>query len=175
MQDLILQGRFRKDLYYRLNIISIEVPPLRDRKIDIPLLAEDFVRKHSKHLNKKIDGVSQEALELLVSYDWPGNIRELENVIERAMILSKGPQITPIDFPDFLRKQKINNTGLNKGAVSSLKDALCAPEKELIVKTLEAASGNRNEAAKLLGINRTTLYKKMHKFGLLNSRRRNAA
>mgnify|MGYP001565404219 FL=1 len=175
LQDLITQGKFRKDLFYRLNIITIDVPPLRDRKTDIPLLVDSFVKKHSKHLNKKIEGVSDEAISLLINYDWPGNIRELENVIERAMILSKGPVIIPDDFPDCLRSQEIKQAGINGGVNSKLKNALAAPEKDLISKTLESVNGNRNEAAKILGINRTTLYKKMNKFGLLTSRRRNVA
>lgn len=168
LEDLIKQGKFRKDLYYRLNIIAIELPPLRNRKMDIPLLVEDFIKKHKKHINKKIEGVSDETISLLNNYDWPGNIRELENVIERATILSKGPVITPGDLPDFLNNPiEIQNPS---AAVESLKlrNALKHPEKDLILKALETANGSRNEASKILGINRTTLYKKMQAFGLLN-------
>jgi len=167
LQDLIAQGKFRKDLYYRLNIISIEVPPLRERKGDIPLLIEDFIRKHSKQISKKIDGLSQEALAILMDYDWPGNIRELENVIERAIILSKGPIIIPEDFPDFLNNLRQEKVLCEENNNLKLKDALRSPEKELILKALESVSWNRNEAARALGINRTTLYKKMHQYGLL--------
>ncbi len=168
LQDLISQGKFRTDLYYRLNIISIEVPPLRDRKEDIPLLVDEFIKKHAKHINKKIEGISDEALSILMDYNWPGNIRELENVIERATILSKGTVITPLDFPDFLSiiEQEESLATVNNNL--RLKDALQSPERELISRALESVGWNRNEAAKLLGINRTTLYKKMRKFGLLN-------
>ncbi len=178
LQDLIAEGKFRKDLYYRLNIICIEIPPLKERKGDIPLLIEDFIKKHSKHTSKKVQGLSAKALSILMDYDWPGNIRELENVIERAIILCKNTVITPEDFPDFL-----NGTGQNEKAFSNnsciaslkLKDALSTPEKELIARALESAGGNRNEAAEALGINRTTLYKKMVKFGLLRNNKIHAA
>jgi len=172
LQDLIGQGKFRKDLYYRLNIISIEVPPLRDRKEDIPLLIEDFVKKHSKHTSKKIEGLSSEALSMLMDYNWPGNIRELENVIERAIILTKGPMITPADFPEFLNNLKPQEECLGNNGLK-LKDALRSPEKDLILKALESVGWNRNEAARALGINRTTLYKKMNLFGLLKNSKAN--
>lgn len=165
LQDLIIQGKFRKDLFYRLNIISIELSPLRERKIDIPLLIDDFIKKHSKHISKKIEGVSSETLSILMDYNWPGNVRELENVIERAIILSKGTIITPQDLPEFLSNPKTEDEPAVNGSLK-LKDALQSPEKDLILKALDSADGNRNEAAKALGINRTTLYKKMRRFGL---------
>jgi DNA-binding NtrC family response regulator len=169
LQELIAQGKFRKDLYYRLNIVCIEVPPLRERKEDIPLLANDFVNKHAKHMNKKIEELSEVALSILMNYDWPGNVRELENVIERAIILSKGPMITSADFPEFLHSPEHKDKSPDNGQQLKLKDALKDPEKDLITKALDSANWNRNEAAKILGINRTTLYKKMHKFGLLKN------
>ncbi|HOW42820.1 MAG TPA: sigma-54 dependent transcriptional regulator [Candidatus Omnitrophota bacterium] len=168
LQKLIVEGKFRKDLYYRLNIINIDIPPLRDRKVDIPLLINDFLVKHAKRVSKKIDGISNKALSMLINYNWPGNIRELENVIERAIILSKGPMITPEDLPDFLN---------HKSAVEGedepyrLKEAMRSPEKDLIIRALDSVDWNRNEAAKVLGINRTTLYKKMLKYGLLKNKR----
>ncbi len=170
LQKLIAQDKFRKDLYYRLNIISIEIPPLRERKGDIPLLIEDFIKRHTGHTNKKITGISKEAVCILMDYNWPGNIRELENVIERAVILSKGLQIIPDDFPDFLGKVEVA-----AGNNSCLKDALKLPEQELISRALDSVAWNRNEAARALGINRTTLYKKMQKFGLLKNKRANAS
>ena len=170
LQDLIKEGKFRKDLYYRLNIIAVEIPPLRKRKEDIPILVDHFIKKHSKHSSKKVDSISAEALSILVEYSWPGNVRELENVIERATILSKSSLIQPEDFPEFLstlspREQKSEQDKLK------LKHALQSPEKELIIKALEKNSWNRSEAAQMLGINRTTLYKKMHKFGLLKHKK----
>ncbi|MCX5702848.1 MAG: sigma-54 dependent transcriptional regulator [Candidatus Omnitrophica bacterium] len=169
LEDLIAHGKFRKDLYYRLNIISIEVPPLRERKGDIPLLAEDFIKKHTSHITKKVDGLSNEALTILMNYDWPGNIRELENVIERAIILTKDPVINPEYFPEFLKEVKQGAAALAVDNNVKLKEALALPEKDLIIRALDAASWNRNEAALALGINRTTLYKKMRRFGLLTT------
>jgi len=166
LQELIAQGKFRKDLYYRLNIISMEIPPLRHRKVDIPLLANDFIVKHSKRISKKVEGISQDALAVLMDYDWPGNIRELENVIERAIILTKGSMIKTEDLPEFMTETK-GSEETQKDSYR-LKDALKEPEKDLILKALEAVDWNRNDAAKALGINRTTLYKKMVKYGLLN-------
>jgi two-component system, NtrC family, response regulator HydG len=172
LQELIVHNKFRKDLYYRLNIISIEIPPLRERKEDIPLLINALVLKHTKHTSKKIERVDEATLKILMNYQWPGNIRELENVIERAVILSKSNTITADDLPEFLRHIKYDQkSALDDGL--KLKDALRSPEKDLIVKALEAASWNRNDAAKALGINRTTLYKKMRHSGLLKKKARN--
>ena len=169
LEDLIAQGRFRKDLFYRLNVISIEVPPLRERKVDIPLLVEDFIKKHARHTNKNVVEMSDEAISILKNYDWPGNIRELENVIERAIILSKEPIVTPDVFPEFLEKVSQSVAAdLDNGSVK-LKEALKTPEKELILRTLDSVNGNKSEAASILGINRTTLYKKMLKLGLLDN------
>lgn len=168
LQELITQGRFRKDLYYRLNIIPIELPPLRQRLEDIPLLIDNLIKKHTKHLSKKIEGVSEQVLELLMAYHWPGNIRELENIIERAIILTKGPVISVADLPETLTAKVIAASEGN--GKLKLKEALQSPEKDLISRALERFKGNRNETAKALGINRTTLYKKMQKFGLLTKK-----
>ncbi len=169
LHDLIAQGKFREDLFYRLNIIAIEIPPLRERKVDIPLLAQEFVVKHSKRVSKKVDGISDKAFSILMNYNWPGNIRELENVIERAIILTKGPVILPEDFPEILTARK-DKSGLKEDS-RKLKDALKDPEKDLISKALDSVEWNRNEAAKVLGINRTTLYKKMLRYGLLKQKK----
>jgi len=169
LHDLIAKSKFREDLFYRLNIIAIEIPPLRNRKVDIPLLAQEFVAKHSKRVSKKVDGVSDKAMSILMNYNWPGNIRELENVIERAVILTKGPIILPEDFPEILTAHK-GNSDLKEDS-QKLKDALKDPEKDLISKALDSVEWNRNEAAKVLGINRTTLYKKMLRYGLLKQKK----
>ena len=166
LEDLIAQGKFRKDLYYRLNIINIEVPPLKDRTSDIPVLAKDLIEKHSKHLGKKVQELSPQTLARLMNYHWPGNVRELENVIERAVILSKDTVISPEDLPDFFNiEARAAHNGNGNG--TTLKDALKDPERDLILKALESNGWNRNAAAQSLGINRTTLYKKMVKFNLL--------
>jgi len=176
LEDLIKQGRFRNDLFYRLNIISIELPPLRDRKEDVALLVEHFIEKHSTALNKQINGISDEAFGYLMKHDWPGNVRELENVIERACVLTKGPLIEPVDMPEHILKGKADTCApgwrstledTNNGA--SLKDALKDPERKIILEAIEKCNGNKKEAAKLLGINRTTLYKKLNQFGLISN------
>ena len=169
LHELIAQGKFRQDLFYRLNIIAIEIPQLRERKIDVPLLAKEFIAKHAKRVSKKIEGISDKALSILMSYNWPGNIRELENVIERAIILTRTTTIVPEDFPDSLLSHKIRDNLKEEG--HKLKDALKDPEKELISKALDSVEWNRNEAAKTLGINRTTLYKKMLRYGLLKQKK----
>ncbi|MFA5199412.1 MAG: sigma-54 dependent transcriptional regulator [Candidatus Omnitrophota bacterium] len=173
LENLITQNKFRKDLYYRLNIITIEIPPLRERRGDIPLLVDELIKRHAKQINKTITGTSKEAMAILTNCDWPGNIRELENVIERAIILCKNKVITPTDFPDALNKKVCSAINIpdNHGSEPSckLKKALQEPERDLLVKSLESANWNRNKTAKSLGINRTTLYKKMLRFGLLKN------
>jgi len=150
----------------------VEVPPLRDRKEDIPLLVNDFIKKCAKQSSRKIEKISNEAISLLMDYDWQGNIRELENVIERAVILGKGQIITPEDLPEFLNAaalSKEEGSAGDNGDKLKLKDALKHPEKDLILKALNSANWKRNEAANILGINRTTLFKKMRKYGLLKN------
>ncbi len=172
LHDLIAQSKFRKDLFYRLNIINIEIPPLRERKMDIPLLANDLAEKHAKRLGKKINGLSENVITKFMEYNWPGNVRELENVIERAIILCKGNLISLSDLPDFLNeatpescKEALNKQDNN----CNLKNALKNPERKIIIQTLESVEWNRNAAARALGINRTTLYKKMVRYELLKN------
>ncbi len=172
LQDLIAQSKFRLDLFYRLNIINIEIPPLRERKADIPLLAKDLLEEHAKRMGKKLQGLSENVLAKFMEYSWPGNVRELENIIERAIILSKGPVIALSDLPDFLINSvpaAAKNTSDTKNNTGNLKDALKSPERKIIIQTLEAVEWNRNAAALALGINRTTLYKKMVRYELLNN------
>ncbi len=174
LESLIAQNKFRKDLYYRLNIIAIALPALRERKGDIPLLAAELIKRHAQQAGKNITGISEEAMGILTNFDWPGNIRELENVIERAIILCKNTIITPEDFPESLIKKShlgigIGNNHSHNTSSCKLKSALEEPEKDLLIKALEAMNWNRNETAKSLGINRTTLYKKMLRFGLLKN------
>lgn len=166
LQESIRLGKFRNDLYYRLNIISLDIPPLRERKEDIPLLVEHFIEKHAKQLNKKISGISDEAIGYLMSYPWPGNVRELENCIERACVLSQEVLLGCQHLAEYIRTDKRapavsspDAAAQNNG--SSLKDALKDPEKKIILEAIEKCGGNKKEAAKLLGINRTTLYKKL--------------
>jgi len=164
LAEEVKQGRFREDLYYRLNVIEIRIPPLRERREDIPLLAEHFVQRISCELGKDISGVSAAALKLLIAYDWLGNVRELENVIERAVLLGKGSFITPDDLPTIIRQEQIIQQPQFKAV--SLKKAVSEPEKNIIRQALEAHKWNRQETSQALGINRTTLFKKMKRYGL---------
>jgi DNA-binding NtrC family response regulator len=169
LKKLIKEGLFREDLYYRLNVIPIYVPPLRERKDDIPFLVEHFLKKCSKKVKgKKVDEVSRQAMEILLAYDWPGNVRELENVIERAVILCKNERIEEEDLPEFLQEIRMYKSASEKKKHLPLKEALKCSEKEIIENVLRECRGNRKKAAQLLGINRTTLYNKMREYGLLN-------
>jgi len=169
LEKLIYEGKFRNDLYYRLNIIAIDLPPLRDRKEDISLLVEHFIEKHSKNLKKVINGIAEDALEKLLGYSWPGNVRELENVIERACVLTRTAMIQLMDLPENVLNAAEKVSPAMIAAPSnggSLKDALRDPERKLILDALDRSGWNKKEAAKALGINRTTLYKKMNQFGI---------
>ncbi|MFH1717207.1 MAG: sigma-54 dependent transcriptional regulator [Planctomycetota bacterium] len=164
LDEEVRQGRFREDLYYRINVVTIELPPLCERVGDVRLLAEHFLRMYSAQHNKDKLGITDEAMAYLERYSWPGNIRELENVMERATLLSKGKFITPEDLPNSIRQEPSRESG--KYTPTSLKEALASPEKEIIRQALQANHWNRQETAKALQINRTTLFKKMKHYGL---------
>ncbi|WP_375773500.1 sigma-54 dependent transcriptional regulator [Archangium gephyra] len=177
LQAEIEAGRFRKDLYYRLAVVPIVLPPLRERRADIPMLAGHFVEKYNRKLNKKIEGISDDAMALLQAYNWPGNIRELENLIERVLLFADGPSITAKDLPEPVRQ----GSGTPAPALSAapleaatgeggLKDIVrmkaAELEKDLITKALEETGGNVTRAARLLQISRKSLQTKMKEFGL---------
>jgi len=164
LYEEVKQARFREDLYYRINVVTINLPPLCERVGDIRLLAKHFLRMYCAQHNKQRLGMTDEMLEHLERYSWPGNVRELENVIERAVLLSKDRFIGPDDLPNAIKQEQ----GRQKKAYQpkSLKEALAGPEKELIRQALEANHWNRQETAKALQINRTTLFKKMKHYGL---------
>jgi DNA-binding NtrC family response regulator len=162
---LVKEGTFREDLYYRINVVNIELPPLYQRTTDVGLLAERFLRAMSiKHGKDKI-GITDEALKYLESYNWPGNVRELENVIERAVVLGKNSQITPDDLP-----QNVIEYASQKNAVGfkrqSLREALEEPEMKILEMALRQNNWNRQATAEMLQINRTTLYKKLKRYAL---------
>ena len=166
LEKAVEEKRFRKDLYYRLNVIPIHLPPLRDRREDIPLLLSQFVDKLSKRKKKSIKGVSQDAVRLFEAYDWPGNIRELENLVERLVVLKESDSsITPRDLPDKIRQSK---------ALETLSCAVEFPEagvdfnaavdnfeRDLIIGALSRVNGVKKKAAEYLNLNRTTLIEKM--------------
>jgi transcriptional regulator with PAS, ATPase and Fis domain len=155
---VIEDGRFREDLYYRLKVIDIELPPLRERRDDIPLLIQHFVEKINVNLKKRIAGVSEETLKLLLNYSWPGNVRELENVIERAMNLTQQEMILPEDLPKSL-DQRTDEKLFEKAVREKL--TLSQLEKEYIKRVLMEVEGNKSKAAERLGLDRKTLYRKL--------------
>jgi len=162
----VANAEFREDLYYRLNIVQIQLPPLRERISDIKLLAEYFMNNCAAKYDKKINHISKSALECLQWYQWPGNVRELENCMERAVLMAHQDQILPQDLPPVIASC---GGGIDLAAMSLAK-ALEVTEKGLIVKALEQNNWNRNLTASRLHINRTTLFKKMRKYGLFDSR-----
>ncbi len=157
LMEEIRKGTFREDLYYRLNVIPILVPPLRERMDDIPLLASHFLQKFCQEKGKNVTSISQEVMEVLLAHSWPGNVRELENVIEYAIIIAKQENILLKDLPQYLLQQPLPTK-----QAFSLEDH----EKNLIIKTLEETNWNKHQTAKRLKINRSTLYGKMKRFGL---------
>ena len=165
----VAEGRFRQDLFYRINVINIELPPLRERISDIPLLARHFLDRMARESGKQVQGFSEEAMHALQAYRWPGNVRELQNVIERAVLLGKGGIIGLADLPTGLAAA--GPMALEPLEGRSLKQALANPERQIILDVLEAHQWNRMATAEALGINRTTLYKKMKTAGRLRTRR----
>jgi len=160
----VAEGRFRQDLYYRVNVINIELPPLRERIADIPPLAHHFLERVVRDTGKKVDGFREQALWALQTYRWPGNVRELQNVIERAVLLGKGTMIGVEDLPSTLSVAA--PVVVAPHANAGLKQAMAMPERQIILDALDAHHWNRIATAESLGINRTTLYKKMKRLGL---------
>lgn len=186
LEDLVALGRFRQDLYYRVNVVKIELPPLRERISDIPALAEHFLRTHAAAMGKTIVGFDAPAMDALRRYFYPGNVRELSNIVERACVLSRTPTIHVEDLPAHVSVPPVavaagsaplarigpGTHAAQAGAADnqSLGDAMKEPEKQIILSALKAANWNRVRAAEALNINRTTLYKKMKSLGIDPSR-----
>lgn len=166
LEQCVAEGRFRQDLFYRINVINIELPPLRNRIADIPMLAEFFLQNIVAETGKQIEGFEPAVINALQSYKWPGNVRELQNVIERAVLLGKGVRLAPQDLPTHISKGASSTSDLS--GQRSLKEALEEPERQIILQVLRENEWNRNITADQLGINRTTLYKKMKRLGLEN-------
>ncbi len=162
LEELVAKESFREDLYYRLNVVSIHLPPLRERKEDIPLLVSHFLKKHNKTGGKVVKGVSSRALELLVDYDWPGNVRELENVIERAIVLRQDEMLLARSISLPAGEKSLPS----KIPFSSTHASLAETEKELIQKALRTTQWNQTKAAKLLGVHRNTLRRKIRHFNI---------
>ncbi len=159
-------GRFREDLFWRLNVVSIELPALRERAGDIPLLAQSFVERFAAEHRRNVTGIDASAARALSAYAWPGNVRELEHVLERAVLLARGSSLSLHDLGPEVARAAPASPALESGAPRELRAALAAPERRLIEDALAACGGRRQDAAKLLGINRTTLFNKMRRHGL---------
>ncbi len=186
LEQLVAAGQFRQDLYYRINVVKIELPPLRDRVGDIPVLAESFLAKHAAELGKQIVGFTPEAMDAMRRYSYPGNVRELQNIIERASVLTRGQTISIDDLPPQLTGRDESHGGASDPLASrlafsgahgkpdeeagwvpmSLEEALRGPEKLVLLRALRANDWNRQKTADQLNINRTTLYKKMKQHGI---------
>ncbi|HDZ24613.1 MAG TPA: sigma-54-dependent Fis family transcriptional regulator [Desulfobacteraceae bacterium] len=163
----ISSGRFREDLFYRLNVVTLQMPPLRERKDDIPLLLEHFLESFAQKNRKTIKGVTPQAMARLVSYDWPGNVRELMNAVERMVVLARGDYVGEPDLPPIILEQA-EGPASGQGTKDLPADLpLEEVEKASILKTLESAGGNKSEAARRLGITRRTLHKKLKKYGVM--------
>lgn len=168
LEEMVRQGEFRQDLYYRVNVITLTQPALRERIGDIPLLTEHYLKSFNEQTGKAVQKFDESALQLMQQYNWPGNVRELINVVERAVVLSKREVISASDLPETLRAEPHGGQPLQSGGLSgaTLKKALVAPERQIILEALEANGWNRQNTAQMLGINRTTLYKKMKKYNI---------
>jgi len=175
LEELVASGAFRQDLYYRINVVKIELPPLRERVVDIATLAEHFLECNSAELGKVLTGFSPPVIEALQRYHYPGNVRELQNIVERAAVLSKSPTITLDDLPPEViepASSPIAQVGDDPFGLPAqwtpmlLVDALREPERRILMLALDANEWNRQKTADELGINRTTLYKKMKALGI---------
>jgi two-component system response regulator PilR (NtrC family) len=168
IEALIAEKAFRKDLFYRLNVIKIEIPPLRERKEDIPLLVKHFLDIYARENHKDIEGVSEDVLEILDTHAWPGNVRELENLIERAVVLARAKVITRANLPPFLlRGDGVDDPPLGAAEESlDLRDRTQAFQKKIILAALKKTKGVQNKAAKLLGLKPTTLNEMIKRLGI---------
>ncbi len=162
LRQLAQSGKFRQDLFFRLNVVTITAPPLRERVNDIPLLARRFMGEFARENNKPIDDITAEALNALMAYAWPGNVRELRNAIERMIVMAHGAKLTVHDLPAIIREQTQGAPSIDIKTNASIRDA----NRQMIVAALDSNHGNRTKAARQLGISRRTLHRKLNEFGL---------
>ena len=160
------EGKFRQDLFFRLNVVTLTIPPLRDRADDIPLLVQAFLKELARENNKPIEDITPEAMSMLMAHPWPGNVRELRNVMERMVVLSRGNKLTGRDLPPGIRAVVPGPIKAGLNPASSLEEA----NRQMIISALNAQKGNRTRAARQLGISRRTLHRKLHEFGLMTSK-----
>jgi len=172
LEELVKAGKFREDLFFRLRVVEIWLPPLRERREDIPLLAQTFLREFATENQKQISSFSPEAMELLLSHSWPGNVRELRTAVEHAVVLCRTERITPRDLPPGVRNPaapgfpaRQETAGAPSGNDGTIKEA----EKQIIIRALKETNGNRTLTAKRIGMSRRTLHRKLHLYHLENS------
>jgi two-component system response regulator HydG len=167
LEKEVLDKKFREDLYYRLNVVTVQIPPLRERKNDIPLLANHFLIQYAEKNRKNVQKIDSPTMEKLVNHNWPGNVRELENAIERAVILLQGDVITerelPLSITQSIDKLPSTTSDIPKDLSSKSLEEI---EKDAILEALKTAGGNKSKAARLLKLNRRTLYSKLERFGI---------
>lgn len=166
LEEEVKSGRFREDLYFRLNVIPLYLPPLRERIDDIPALVDHFIGKANMAHHREIKGITEKAIKLLLGYHWPGNVRELENVVERGVVLSKSDRITDADLPPHLALGKLSTLATSS---SSKEMTIAEMEKVMIIEALERHGGNRTKASEALGISSRTLRNKLHEYGMMES------
>jgi DNA-binding NtrC family response regulator len=160
LEQAIADGRFREDLFYRLNVLPITVPSLRDRKEDVPILLDHFIRQFSEKAGKRFEKLSPDIEEYLTAYPWPGNIRELQNVVERAVVFGKEPRFTTADFNVSPPRYPAMTVPETTASVSSLKEL----ESQLLLQALRQSGGNVSRAARILGISRGTVYRRLERY-----------
>jgi transcriptional regulator with PAS, ATPase and Fis domain len=165
IESRIKEEKFREDLYWRLNVIEIKIPPLRERRDDIEMLAKHFINNFAEEHKKNIKGLDKQALSLLMAYSWPGNVRELRNVIERSVVLTEGNYLTPNDLSDKVKKEEHKKEPVT-GTATTLKAYINDYEKDLLMKIYETHNKNKEETARALGIDLATLYRKFKKYGI---------
>ena len=167
LEEAIAQATFRRDLYYRLNVVALVIPPLRERTGDIPLLAQYFIRRHAGRAKRRVNGITPAALACLSKYDWPGNIRELENAIERAVVLGSTDQILLEDLPDAVVEAGAQPAAAAPASTSSrFHDVIAQSKKDLIVRVFEKAGGNYTAAAQMLGLHPNYLHRLIRNLNL---------
>jgi transcriptional regulator with PAS, ATPase and Fis domain len=164
LRDAVLQGKFREDLYFRLNVVDITLPPLSERTGDIPLLASRFLKEYSEKNGRQIEGMTPDALNILEAYAWPGNVRELRNTIEKMVVLSRSERLTARDVPANIRDAVKSDTGVTLRTPVLASGSLAETERRKIMAVLEKNGGNRTRAAEELGISRRTLHRKLREY-----------
>ena len=162
LAEEVKSGRFREDLYYRLKVVTIDIPPLKERKSDIPLFVNAFLKELSQENNKNVNQIDREAMKLLINYDWPGNVRELRNIIESMVVMATSDKLEASDLPENIRGAENSQPSSAVHSGMSMEEI----EKEIIKKTLEDTNGNKTQAAKILDIGLRTLHRKIQKYGL---------